>query len=323
MRNFDSKSSAACRTDVDGVAFRTLAAASLVILAAFLGGCRNIRPLVFTTATIIGVEASAEDGLQQHFIVGVKRFEGAIVPTVHGPRGAAELRGKAYSVFAALRFSTVFLGKTRIVQVFGTGEAAETLAGSRTGLANMAHAASGHDPERDTSRLVAFNMLGSTYRMLEALANPQAPGITADPEAAKLRDELNQMAESMSRDRYGFDYYDVVLDLTSGRDRLELKPAGSAFTRGNGESAFHFLLRYRSTLVESIGVLEEYSGKDPGTFDIQVSQVAASAPAIAQDIAGLGQKIEPQRDQLRSMEMRILGHPTVQRAIDYVRKQLR
>lgn len=125
---------------------RTLVLASLAILLAGNAGCRNIRSLVFATGTIIGVEATAEEGPEQHFIVGIKRFEGAIVPTVFDPSGgsgAVEVRGSGYSVFATLDFDTRFLGKTSIVQVFATGEAAELLAGSPNGASNLLRAAAG------------------------------------------------------------------------------------------------------------------------------------------------------------------------------------
>ena len=125
-------------------------------------GCRGMRPLVFTTGTVIGVEATAEEGVEQHFVFGLKRFEGALVPTVYcfardtaatesatgaestGAVGGddradveCEVRGEAYSVFAALGLSTGLLKPTRIVQVFGTGEAANTLAGSPAAISNI------------------------------------------------------------------------------------------------------------------------------------------------------------------------------------------
>lgn len=134
------------RSSTWGVGACLLPGSLVVMLTAtllFCGACSGHRALVFTTGTTIGVEATAEEGTEQHVVVGVKRFEGALVPTVYTVDGNDKVRAQAYSVFAALGFQTGLLQPTRIVQVFGTGEAAKTLASSPEAAANITKAAKG------------------------------------------------------------------------------------------------------------------------------------------------------------------------------------
>lgn len=168
----------------------------LLILPTILtvaAGCHNIRRLVFVTGTTIGIEATAEEGPEQHLIVGVKRFEGALIPTVYAPAGdwsKIKVRDKAYSVFAGLGFKTGFLGAdTRIFQVFGTGKAALALAGSSTGLSNIALSIRNERPQPSEASRAAIGMLGGVHRIVAALAQG-SPRRDPDPAAKLILDEL-------------------------------------------------------------------------------------------------------------------------------------
>lgn len=149
------------------------------------------RMLLFTTGTVIGIEASAAEGAEQHFIVGFKRFEGAIVPAV--PDGKFDPRDEAYSVFATIGFSTGLGKPTEIVQVFGTGRAAETLAGSTDSLANITNAVK----RREATFNVDSVAEGLRNRIVERLddetPDPNDPNTTVgDSNYAALRKYLNE-----------------------------------------------------------------------------------------------------------------------------------
>lgn len=109
------------------------------LIAGLSSGCRA-PALVFTTVTVIGAEATADEGLEHHFLVGYKRFEGALVPLL--PESSSITGEGAYSVFATLDFKAGMF-RTKIAQVFATGSAAIAMAGSPDAVSNMTSATKG------------------------------------------------------------------------------------------------------------------------------------------------------------------------------------
>ncbi len=102
---------------------------ALALSSLSLSGCAG-RFIVFTTGTVIGIEATAEEGAEQRLVLGYKRFEGAFIPTRDDD---GNILDESYSVYAALGLNAGFF-TTSIHQVFATGTAAQTLAGTSAGL---------------------------------------------------------------------------------------------------------------------------------------------------------------------------------------------
>lgn len=172
-------------------------------------GCHSRRVLIFSTGTSIGIEATAEDGIQQHLLVGFKRFEGALVPTVNTTTSDNTVRTKAYSTFATLDFSTGLLKPTRIIQVFGTGVAANTLAGSPSGMSNMISEAKGLDAEYNVTTIPLQDRIVAWL------------GKENSPERQKLRTWMKEELNVTSSE--------VLWVFGSGTDENDLKAAIAAF----------------------------------------------------------------------------------------------
>lgn len=178
MKFYATAAAERCSWDVVYSKQSRLVLGIVVVLALQLGGCTGGRVIVFATGTVIGVEATVEEA-QQHFLVGVKRFEGAVVPAVHtagGLQGTA--RGQAYSVFAVLGFRTGLSQPTRILQIFATGEAANTMAGSSSAASNITKAAKGIEAEYSTDPAAKFFRKKIREHIDVQTSDPANPGTT-------------------------------------------------------------------------------------------------------------------------------------------------
>lgn len=108
--------------------------ARIIVAAAALcavTGC-STRRLVFTTYTKVGLDVSTTDGNTPNGVFGYKRFEGAIIPYQPDPTGSKD----AASVFAAMDVDNRWFGGLTIRQLFATGDAAVTAAGTPNALAD-------------------------------------------------------------------------------------------------------------------------------------------------------------------------------------------
>ncbi len=303
-----------------------------------IAACTNrARPLVFATGTIIGVEATTAEGMEQRFIVGFKRYEGALVPTVYedktknpktpapsNPTGASteheKIRSKAYSVFAALDFESKFLERTTIVQVFGTGKAAKILAGSPTGLANMTRAAKNLRPLDGELASAAISTISFIYDNLLELADPIAEGREEDPVAQRHVDALDGFAVTLAPTLQPFTKY-----IWNGPTKtLSTKARAVPQFVAGGNEQFLRLAAYLGDLESSVwnlGQMNTFAAKN-GTnlrglsFQIEVSG-AAAREVVTADIDALLNDVSVQKPLLGDLERKVSTSPAAKQALQY------
>lgn len=102
--------------------------------ALLVAGCAA-KTLVFTTYTNLGLDVSAANGSPTKAVFGYKRFEGAVIPV--DPSKRTKTDGDAMSVFAAIDLTNGWLSGLSVLQIFATGDAAESAAKNPEAFADM------------------------------------------------------------------------------------------------------------------------------------------------------------------------------------------
>lgn len=138
---------------------RTTRRAVVGVVCLLVAGCAAMkrqfasRTLVLATDTTVGIKLSALEGKDQKLKIGYDRTEIAYVALRENEGGR-----EAYSAYTGMYFHNKWAwpwhvltneqNRVRIIQVFGTGQAADALAtGDNRGIAKTLLAGAGLDPQ--------------------------------------------------------------------------------------------------------------------------------------------------------------------------------